>query len=1223
MSSRWRLLLVAVSLVLAGDSSGAQSTSEIIRGRVAGPDSLPIAGAEVRVTGLVSRMTQTARTDARGVYTLVFPNAEGEYLVGVRRVGFKSKSLRLSRVGMSPVLGTNIVLDPATQVLERVVVTAGPAITDDRTAIGEVASGALADSLFLADPSRLMELLLSIPGITSFDDSTFSVLGSAANQNITTLDGINVRGEGGLPPDALASMRVVTSSADPARGGFSGGNVTQTLRGGTDIFVSTLRVSGSNRGLVWRDPEWSRPTPRPVSHSGTANGPIIRQKLRYNVSWSVQDNTTDWYSLLHPRAPLLAQQGISVDSVAAVTHALNDLGVPLSLSSGPRDANSRNVRISEVLDFAPSATTSLRLSHRGSWQRSVGNGASLTSFPTRVNEVGSYSHNVGFRATGLIHGLLNELTAGVSYYADESDPFTLLPGGRVRVGTDFSDGRTGLSSLTFGGGNGDYYEQSWSGEASNELSWIPQDGQHRVKAGGRLSFDRSNYFYFPGSPLLGTYTYLTIDDLSANLPASYDRVIANAPRKTKSWNSALWVGEEWRASDAWQWQGGVRLDFAHPGTIPRYNSAVEETFGVRTDRVPRGVGLSPRIGFSWASPARRGRGTSGRSSTLGGLSASEIRSMSPDLVSALVSMQRASTLPGIGVTGTVGAYRGIINNGTIAELVESTGLPGTRITLSCVGDAVPIPDWDSMTEGPTACADGTMGTTFSIAQPLVRVFDPAFRAPVSWRGNLGVEGIRVPGQWIISLTGGFALNANVRSSIDLNLTRTPRFHLPDEANRPVYAPMNAIVPASGAISPGASRISPEFATVTSLVSDLRSYQAQLQASLSPPQPLFNRRVSLNLRYSFTTGRSESRGSSRVGTTGDPIAKQWVRNSQPMHTLRFTTSGRYWGINFGFSSYLYSGVPLTPLVSGDINGDGDDGNDRAFIPDPATTSDTSLARQLGELLSHARPVARRCISSQLDRMAGANSCRTPWQSRIDVTASLTPPSGWSYSDRLRLTFNLSSASGTLVRAFGLENTPFGQTSLSTTPNATLLYVTGFDPATKQFRYRVNQLFGQPTNFGSARRRFSPSQLHVGLEYTFGGPVINPIARGLGLREPPDRPSLTNAERRTAVARLKRDPVASYAALADSLGLTTEQLSQLGVFSREFDIRADTALQPLLDWVLSRGRRVFDRDLARPLAAAQSALSKLSAEYENRAQGVLTAEQLARFNELTERREKQLP
>lgn len=1209
-----------VLIALAAGSASAQSATEIIRGRVFGPDSQPIAQADVRVTGLVSRMTQSARTDARGSFTVVFPQAEGEYLLVARKVGFRLASTRVSRVGLSQVLAANVYLPAASTVLDRVVVTAGPTI-GERSAIGEAGVGDLADSLFLADPARLMELLLSIPGIASLDDSSFSVLGAAANQNITTLDGVSVRGGvGGLPPDAVASVRVVTNSADPARGGFSGGNVSQTLRGGTDILGGNVRFSTSNRGLVWQDPTWNRPISRPINHSGSVNGPIIKEKLRFNVSWQADESISDWYSLLQPREALLSQRGISLDSVAAVTSALQNLGVPLSFSSAPQNTRNRQLRTTEVLDWAPNSTSSFRLSHNGRLQHNIGNNGSEVAFPTRVNELAVVAHSFGIRTTSYVRGLLNEMTAGYEYYSDDSDPYTQLPTGSVRVGTDFSDGRTGLSSLSFGGGEGDYYERSSNGELQNELSWLPSNGKHKVKFGGRVSFNRSNYFYFPGSPLLGTYTYLTIEDLIANRPASYDRVITNTPRNTSSKNSSLWIGEEFKASDAWQLQGGFRMDFAHPGTFPLYNPAVDQAFGVRTDNIPRDVGMSPRVGFSWTSAARRGRGTAGGASTLGGLSAEAVRSMSPDMVSSIVSMQRASTLPGIGVTGTFGAYRGTVNTGTIAELVESTGLPGTRITLSCVGDAVPIPNWSAMSEGPTQCADGSSGTTFSLSKPLVRVFDPDFQAPLNWRTNLNIDGIRVPGKWILGVTGGFSWNTKGQSTIDLNLNRTPHFVMASEDGRPVFAPASAIVAGTGSISSGASRISPEFATVSSMLSDIRGYRTELQATLVPPNPLFNRRVTLNLMYAMNAGSTEARGNSRIGTTGDPYVKQWVPISNPLHTFRITSTGRFWGFNFGFTTNLYSGIPFTPLVNGDINGDGSTGNDRAFIPNPAALGDTSLSRQLTELIAHAPSAARKCLTSQLGRMAGANTCRTPWQARFDVNASLTPPSGWSYSDRLRLTFNLSNANGALVRALGLENTPFGQQPLSTNLNSTLLYVTGFDQNTNQFKYRVNQLFGQPSNFGSARRKFAPTQLQLGVEYIFGGPVLNPISRGLGLREGANEKPLTDEQRRAAVARLKRDPTALYTAPRDSVRLSQEQLAQLQQLSGEYHAKADAALTPLLGWVLRQGRRVFDRDLTQRLSAAQSALGRLNSEYGNKAKGVLTAEQLTFFAEPSSRREK---
>ena len=92
-------------------------------------------------------------------------------------------------------------------------------------------------------------------------------------------------------------------------------------------------------------------------------------------------------------------------------------------------------------------------------------------------------------------------------------------------------------------------------------------------------------------------------------------------------------------------------------------------------------------------------------------------------------------------------------------------------------------------------------------------------------------------------------------------------------------------------------------------------------------------------------------------------------------------------------------------------------------------------------------------------------------------------------------------------------------------------------------------------------------------------------------------------------------------SDSLALSVEQRAQLEALEQEYHARADAALAPLRNWVLKQGRRVFDRDLAQRLSAAQGALGKLNTEYGKKAQGVLTAEQLTRFKESTARKDRQ--
>src|SRR5206468_4714824 len=84
----------------------------------------------------------------------------------------------------------------------------------------------------------------------------------------------------------------------------------------------------------------------------------------------------------------------------------------------------------------------------------------------------------------------------------------------------------------------------------------------------------------------------------------------------------------------------------------------------------------------------------------------------------------------------------------------------------------------------------------------------------------------------------------------------------------------------------------------------------------------------------------------------------------------------------------SGTPFTPVVSGDINGDGY-ANDRAFIADPAAAGDPALAAGMTQLLAGAAPKVRDCLTSQFGQIAARNSCEGPWTSTGFLTIAFNP------------------------------------------------------------------------------------------------------------------------------------------------------------------------------------------------------------------------------------------
>ncbi len=153
----------------------------------------------------------------------------------------------------------------------------------------------------------------------------------------------------------------------------------------------------------------------------------------------------------------------------------------------------------------------------------------------------------------------------------------------MRVGTVFDDGHTGLGSLQFGGGSGVNRSTNYDWDTQNEFSWIPveQQASSQDRPGYRpTTWTRS----YSSSNQYGSYSYQTLADLINNQPASYTLTLSSFDRSTRGATGALWLGDEWNATKALQFQGGLRYDAAFPSTTPTENPAAAQEFGVHTAR---------------------------------------------------------------------------------------------------------------------------------------------------------------------------------------------------------------------------------------------------------------------------------------------------------------------------------------------------------------------------------------------------------------------------------------------------------------------------------------------------------------------------------------------------------------------------------------------------------------------------------------------------------------
>jgi hypothetical protein len=184
---------------------------------------------------------------------------------------------------------------------------------------------------------------------------------------------------------------------------------------------------------------------------------------------------------------------------------------------------------------------------------------------------------------------------------------------------------------------------------------------------------------------------------------------------------------------------------------------------------------------------------------------------------------------------------------------------------------------------------------------------------------------------------------------------------------------------------------------------------------------------------------------------------------------FRVSGRYVG---------NTGRPFSLVVNGDINGDDYNGNDLAFLfdpDDPATPAD--VAASMRRVMENPDNVAAAYIRRNLGTIAGRNAVLAPWVWRLDVRVSRTVRTfGRQRAELVMDVYNLANLlnsdwGGQYLLPGGISASNAVQQRLS------LLNVVGFDPATRRYRYTVNE------NVGVLRKQGDPYQIQLGLRYLF--------------------------------------------------------------------------------------------------------------------------------------------
>ncbi len=1140
-------LLIVLALSLPG-AARAQDV-DILMGKLIGIDGKPVAAARVTAMSIETEITRSTITDKNGRYQIVFPDGGGRYLLRFSFLGMQEALRTVMREAGEELLVTNLTMQPQPIQLAGIEVTANRRPpTDGRS--GDQSTDLSLDMLSRLplpdmDPATLALLAAGVVG-TGLDSLSgrmgFSVAGMSDLLNQITLDGM-ILAEGGIqvPELGLRMTQITTSTFDVSRGGFAGGQVSMSSARGNNRTSARLQYRLEDDALQMSATPVSNPTTNQTIGIGVG-GPIIRNRLFYNASFDLRRNVTHRFALSATDPLGGTRSGVATDSIARFLDILgNRYGFPVEDQTGPYN------------QFQDVFNPQLRLD----WNIADGHTLS-TSFnasvndqdSTRISNVDLFQHGgesasdsrrglmtLTSRLPGVLTNLTNHLRLSLSESSSEALPYIRMPEGRVSVNSEFEDGTRQRGTLVFGG-NRSLPTESYRRDVqlSNDLSFILNLGDqiHRLKTGAIVQRNRS--VNRSTQNLFGTFQFNSLADFENNRPASFDRSLSERNIRSGTYSTGFYLGDTWRPTTPLEITLGVRWDFARLDQKPRYNPAVEQAFGRRTDFDPSASTLSPRLGFN-------------------------------------LRLNQPGT-PTRAITGGIGLSAGSAPMSIYADAVRQTGLPDAEQSLRCIGDVVPIPDWDLFATGdidviPTTCLDGGVGSpVFSSRAPNVTLINPDQRMPASLRAEIGYR-TQLPFRIQSNLRYTYSRGIGLWGYRDINLNESSAFTLGLE-NRPFFGDASAIVTTTGSVSSVPSRLHPEFGNVYDVTSDLASSTHTFTTQLNALLP-GNIRGSAN--YTLQFARDQGSGSfSSATTAGNPNVREWsASNSDRRHTLNLNLSYPFtnW-FEVTASGRISSGSPFTPMVLGDINGDGVS-NDRAFIFDPRATADTAVANAMDRLLENVPGRIRDCLERQFGQIAQRNSCRNGWSQSLNMALSLRPGLP-TLGRRLTVRADLNNVLS------GLDQLVHGKDGIkgwgeSPSGDRRLLDPQGFDPVSNRFIYEVNEGFGQSRRGSGAFRSVFSVRLQANI--AVGGQQDNrgfqaPIAFGgfggfpgeggrgdgggfgqLGALGAFFRGTASPDSLDSLLGRVLRNPLPVLLARKDSLGLNEQQATNLQAISDTLD------------------------------------------------------------------------
>ncbi|MDX5437384.1 MAG: TonB-dependent receptor, partial [Pontibacter sp.] len=381
----------------------------------------------------------------------------------------------------------------------------------------------------------------------------------------------------------------------------------------------------------------------------------------------------------------------------------------------------------------------------------------------------------------------------------------------------------------------------------------------------------------------GRWEYRSLEDFYNDNPnrvrATYS--LTDEARPAAEFNAmqlGFYVQDEYTASERLKLTLGLRVDIpVFPDKPPR-NTELENDFAntypdLRTDRAPSGQLLwAPRFGFNFTPTDER-------------------------------SFQ---------IRGGTGIFTGRVPFVWLSNQFTNTGT---------IFGTIDRRNPDTFVEDVNQLIDPSLPQTFE-----VNVINDDFKIPQVWRSNLAFD-YTLPYEVFLTVEGIYSKTLNDVVYKDLNLV-DPVGTLPGPDNREVY--------------PSSRRIDPSYTNIILLDNTDEGYRYNLTAQLRKD---FTNGIQTSVAYTYGKAKDVNSGTSSTALSNyefnqivnDPNNPELAYSRFDVRHRIIGTGGytfRY-GDNFATGISLFyqgqSGLPFTYLYSGDLNGDGNFGNDLIYVP----------------------------------------------------------------------------------------------------------------------------------------------------------------------------------------------------------------------------------------------------------------------------------------------------